>query len=188
MAHAPRQISRCQPNKVVPWRAQIAALRYVPAIIQLIWQIHRVYTLTVVGLRLFRAFIPLATRWVGRLIIDALVALREAPVDFSRLWQLVALEIVIVLAGEVQARTSLLVESLLGDLFSNYTNMHLLEHAATLDLSHFEDPMFYDRQERARRQTSNRSGLLAQLLTIGQDALTLMSLSAALSSTARGCS
>jgi len=56
----------------------------------------------------------------------------------------------------------------------------LMEHAATLDLYHFEDPTFYDRLERARRQTTNRIGLLAQLLTMGQDVLTLMSLGAAL--------
>jgi ATP-binding cassette subfamily B protein len=180
MAHAPTWTSRRQPNKAVPWRAQIAALRYVPALIRLMWQTHRGFTLAMVGLRLVRAFIPLATLWVGKLIIDAVVALREAPEDFSRLWQLVALEIAIVLAGEMLARASVLVESLLGDLFSNYTNVRMMAHAATLDLYHFEDPTFYDRLERARRQTTNRIGLLAQLLTIGQDVLTLLSLSAAL--------
>ena len=131
-------------------------------------------------LRLLRAFTPLATLWVGKLIIDAVVAVREASLDLSRLWQLVALEIVIVLVGEMLARASALVESLLGDLFSNSTNMRLMEHAATLDLYHFEDPTFYDRLERARRQTTNRIGLLAQLLTMGQDVLTLLSLGAAL--------
>ena len=58
--------------------------------------------------------------------------------------------------------------------------MRLMAHAATLDLYHFEDPTFYDRLERARRQTTNRIGLLPQLLTMGQDVLTLTSLSVAL--------
>jgi ATP-binding cassette subfamily B protein len=133
-----------------------------------------------VVLRLLRAFTPLATLWVGKLIIDAVVAVREASLDVSRLWELVVLEIVIVLVGEMLARASVLVESLLGELFSNYTNIRLMEHAATLDLYHFEDPMFYDRLERARRQTTNRIGLLAQLLTMGQNVLTLLSLGAAL--------
>jgi ATP-binding cassette subfamily B protein len=144
------------------------------------WQTHRGYTAAMAVLRLFRAFIPLATLWVGKLIIDAVVEMREAPADFSRLWQLVALEIVIVLVGEMLARASVLVESLLGELFSTYTSLRVMEHAATLDLYHFEDPTFYDRLERARRQTSNRIGLLAQLLTLGQDVLTLMSLAAAI--------
>jgi ATP-binding cassette subfamily B protein len=55
-----------------------------------------------------------------------------------------------------------------------------MEHAATLDLYQFEDPAFYDRLERARRQTTGRVGLLTQLLSMGQDSLTLLSLGAAL--------
>src|SRR5690606_3293149 len=39
---------------------------------------------------------------------------------------------------------------------------------------------FYDKMDRARRGTTGRIGLLAQLLTIGQDLLTLVSLGAAL--------
>jgi ATP-binding cassette subfamily B protein len=180
MVPSSTRTSRHQTTMAAPWRAQIAALRYVPQFIRLLWQTHRGYTAAMVVLRLFRAFIPLAALWVGKLIIDAVVELRMASPDVSRLWPLVGLEIVIVLVGEMLARASVLVESLLGDLFSTYTSVRVMEHAASLDLYHFEDPTFYDRLERARRQTSNRIGLLAQLLTIGQDVLTLMSLGTAL--------
>ena len=98
------------------------------------WHTHRGYTAAMAVLRLLRALTPLATLWVGKLIIDAVLAVREASLDVSRLWELVALEIVIVLVGEMLARISVLVESLLGELFSNSTNMRLMEHAATLDL------------------------------------------------------
>jgi ABC-type multidrug transport system fused ATPase/permease subunit len=167
-------------REAVTWRVQLSALRYVPSFIHLMWQTHRGYTVAMAGLRLCRAFTPLAALWVGKLIIDTVVAMRAAPADLSRLWQLVALEIVIVLAGEVLARASALVETLLGELFSNSTSERLMTHAANLDLYHFEDPTFYDQLERARRQTTNRIGLLAQLLTMGQDLLTLISLGAAL--------
>ena len=180
MARSPTRTTGRQPKEAATWRAQLAALRYVPAFIQLMWQTHRGYTAAMAVLRLFRAFTPIATLWVGKLIIDAVVAAREGGSDISRLWELVALEIVIVLVGEILTRASVLVESLLGDLFSTYTSERLMEHAATLDLYHFEDPTFYDRLERARRQTTNRVGLLGQLLTMGQDVLTLISLGAAL--------
>ena len=75
---------------------------------------------------------------------------------------------------------SSLVESLLGDLFSNHISVRLMRHAATLDLAQFEDPEFYDHLERARRQTTGRIGLIALLLAMGQDLLTLLSLGAAL--------
>ena len=159
---------------------RFAALRYIPPLIKLVWETHRGYTATMAVLRLMRAGVPVAMLWVGKLIIDSVVASRESSPDYARLWKLVALEIVIVTANDVLARTSSLVESLLGDLFSNHTSVRLMEHAATLDLAHFEDPAFYDQLERARRQTTSRIGLLAQLLAIGQDGLTLISLGAAL--------
>jgi len=180
MAQTPARLAERQAREAPTWRARLEALRYIPQFIRLMWQTHRGYTTAMVGLRLCRAFTPLATLWVGKLIIDAVVALREGPADLSRLWPLVALELAIVLVGEVLARASVLVESLLGERFSAYTSMRVMAHAATLDLSHFEDPTFYDRLERARRQTGNRVGLLAQFLTVGQDMLTLMTLSAGL--------
>ena len=133
-----------------------------------------------VALRLVRAFVPVSALWVGKLIIDAVVALRAGPNDLTPLWELVALELLVVVIGEILARASALIESLLGDLFSNHTSVRLMEHAATLDLYMFEDPAFYDQLERARRQTTSRIGLLAQLLSMGQDALTLVTLSVAL--------
>jgi ATP-binding cassette subfamily B protein len=171
-----RELVKGQKNKEAGWRERVAALRYVPPLIRLVWRTHRGYTTAMIALRLVRAFIPVATLWIGKLIIDAVIAMREARPDFSYLWKLVAIEIAVVLAGEMLARVSSLIESLLGDLFSNYTSVRLMEHAAQLDLYHFEDPNFYDQLERARRQTTQRIVILAALISIGQDGITLISL------------
>jgi hypothetical protein len=40
-------------------------------------------------------YIPIATLWVGKLIIEVVVVLRVASPDVARLWPLVRLEIVI---------------------------------------------------------------------------------------------
>ena len=133
-----------------------------------------------VVLRLLRSFVPIASLWVAKLIIDVVVASLSTPPDYTRLWKLVALEIVIVVGGEILARASSLFESLLGDLFSNVVSVRLMRHAATLDLAQFEDPEFYDHLERARRQTVGRIGLLTGLLSMAQDGLTLVTLGAAL--------
>ena len=175
-----RELLKSRNKNKAGWRERVAALRYVPPLIKLVWQTHRGYTATMVALRLVRAFIPVATLWIGKLIIDSVVAMREATPDFARLWKLVAIEIAIVLIGEMLARASGLVESLLGDLFSNHTSVRLMEHAARLDLYHFEDPNFYDQLERARRQTTQRIAMLADLISMGQDSITLISLGAAL--------
>jgi ATP-binding cassette, subfamily B, bacterial len=131
-------------------------------------------------LRIARGFVPVAVLWIGKLIIDAVVAARGGSFDSKHLWRLVGLEIALAFLGEVLARLSAVVESLLGDLFSNRTSIMLMQHAASLDLYQFEDPAFYDQLDRARRQTTGRIGLLAQLLSMSQDALTLASLGAVL--------
>jgi ATP-binding cassette subfamily B protein len=102
----------------------------------------------------------------------------------KHLWALVAIEMATVVGGELLARASGLVESLLGDLFTNRISIRIMEHAATLDLHMFEDPTFYDHLERARQGTSGRIALLTQLLGMAQSALTLASLSVALAAQA----
>ncbi len=178
----PEHPRRPQPDTAPapPWRERFNSLRYVPRLLRFVWETHRGFALTLGLLRLVRALIPIATLWVGKLIIDAVVAFRDGPVDWTYLWQLVALELGIVVLGELLARGSQLVESLLGDLFSNRMSVRLMRHAATLDLAQFEDPTFYDQLERARRQTTARLGLLAQLFGMAQDALTLVTLAGAL--------
>jgi len=164
------------------WRERLAALRHVPPLLRLVYETHRWYTVAIIGLRVVRAFVPLAVLWVGKLIIDDVVAAVGAPgsTDWWRLGGLVALELAFAVGGEALARLSSLLESLLGDLFSNRVSVRLMQHAATLDLAQFEDPDTYDHLERARRQTVNRIGLLALLLGTTQDLITLASLAGVL--------
>lgn len=162
------------------WRERLEALRYVPPLAKQVWRTHRGYATAMLLLRVARGFIPIATFWVGKLIIDTVIAANRGAATFHDLWRYVAMEIGIVVAGEVLARASTLIESLLSDLFSNDMSVQLMEHSAKLDLAQFEDPDFYDHLERARRQTVGRIGLLMQLLAIGQMMLTLLTLGGAL--------
>jgi len=149
-----------QSERTLTWRQRFAAFRSVPEFLRLAWETHRGYAALTVALRLFRSLIPIAALWVAKAIIDAVVTGRNAPAqaDPSRLWWLVGLEIVIVVAGEALSKASMVVESLFSDLCSNHLNEKLIGHAAKLDLFHFEDPAFYDKLERAQRQTTGASG------------------------------
>jgi ATP-binding cassette subfamily B protein len=166
--------------KEASWAERRAALRYIPKLIRMIWSIHRGYAVAMVLLRVARSFIPVATFWIGKLIIDGVIAARAGDATMTELWRFIVIELVIVTAGEVMARVSTLIESLLSDLFSNKMSVRLMQHAATLDLAQFENPDFYDHLERARRQTVGRIALLTQLLGIGQNFLTLITLAGAL--------
>jgi ATP-binding cassette, subfamily B, bacterial len=164
----------------VGWREKVAALRYVPLLIKFVWRTHKVFTITIIVLRLLNSLVPVAALWVGKLVIDTIVAAQAGYPDFPRLLKLVGIEISIIVAGQVVNRASSIIEGLLGDLFSNHISVRLMEHAATLDLQYFENPTFYDQLERARRQTTGRIGFIAQLLQMCEDALSLISLSVAL--------
>lgn len=163
---------------------RIAALRLVPRLIRLVWETQRVYTAAMIALRFTRSVVPVSNLWVAKLIIDEVIRLARVGGPTRHLWILVAIEMGTVVGGELLARASSLIESLLGDLFTNRISIRIMEHAATLDLHHFEDPKFYDRLERARQGTTGRVALLSQLLGIGQNMLTLASLSVALAAQA----
>jgi len=162
------------------WNERLAALRYVPALFRLIWRTHRGYATAMMLLRVVRSVVPVATFWVGKLILDSVIAAKSGTGSLTAVWRYLVLEVAIVLTGEILARASSLIESLLGDLFSNAMSVRLMEHAAKLDLAQFEDPEFYDHLERARRQTVGRIALLTLLLSMSQDALTLLTLAGAL--------
>jgi ATP-binding cassette subfamily B protein len=116
--------------------------------------------------------------WVSKLILDAVVArISRGTGSLSSIWKLVALELGLAIASDILGRANTLCDSLLGDRFTNRVSVRLMQHANRLDLASFEDPVFYDKLERARRQTTGRLGLLAALLNICQDFISLLSLS-----------
>ena len=164
-----------------PVRERLAAFRYIPPFLKMVWATKPSYGVGIVLIRLLSAFTPLAMLWVGKLIIDTVVANIGAAVpNWGLLIRLVLLELGIALISDILSRLSGLLESLLGDLFSNDMSVRLMRHAAMLDLQHFEDPEFFDKMQRARRQTMGRVALMSQTLTMGQQSLTLVSLLAAL--------
>jgi len=163
------------------------ATRHLPEFFRLVWETNRLYSVLIVGLRALRAGIPIATLWIGKLIIDEVVRVLGQPgaaasdlQAYRHLLLLVAVEFGIAIVGEILARTSSLLESLLGDLFANRTSVQLMQHAASLDLQQLEDAEVYDKLERARRQTIGRIGLFTGILASLQDLITLVSLAIAI--------
>jgi ATP-binding cassette subfamily B protein len=128
-------------------------------------------------LRFIAALFPLSSLWVAKLIIDLVVrAIRSQPIDRSLIWKLLIIELLLAVGSDVLGRLISLVDSLLGDRFTNHVSLRLMRHATSLDLVSFEDPVFYDKMERARRQTTARLGMLASLAGMAQQFLTLLSM------------
>jgi ATP-binding cassette subfamily B protein len=173
-----------RPETPPSWRERLRATRHLPRLLRLVWETHPGYSAAMVVLRGLRALLPVGVLWVGKLIIDGVVGALAAGArpgeSYQRLGWLVAAEFGLAVFGEVLARGSALVESLLGDLVANRTSVELMEHAANLDLEQLENSEIYDKLERARRQTVGRIGLVTGLLASVQDLVTLITLAVAL--------
>ncbi len=162
-------------------RHRFGALRLLPRFLSMVWRSQPWYAAAIVVIRFLRAMGPLALLWVGKLIVDTVVSnLGASSPNWERLIHLILLEFAIAVLLEFLSRISSLLESLLGDLFANDTSVRIMQHAAMLDLRHFEDPDFYDKMKRARRHTLGRSVLFDTLLEIAQAAVTLLFLVGAL--------
>ena len=181
--HPPRSPNTQGDKKTPSLRERFTALRNLPPLFRLVWQISPAMTLGSLLLRLFRAGLPLAMLYVGKLIIDEVVRLAglsavPALDDLTLLWTFVAIELGLAILSDGLGRAVALLDSLLGDLFTNETSVRLMHHAARLDLAHFEDADFYDRLERARRQTTSRILLLNQVFGQAQNIVTILFLGA----------
>lgn len=162
-------------------KEKFSALSNLPAFFRLVWQTSKSLTLLNAALRILRSMIPVSILYVGKLIIDHVIALSNgSSVDTIYLWELVAIEFALAFLSEALARFTTLTDSLLGDLFANHTSVLIMQHAATLDLDQFEDSAFYDKLERARQQTVGRTVLLSQVLNQVQDIITIGFLAAGL--------
>nr|WP_223807208.1 ABC transporter ATP-binding protein [Lysobacter psychrotolerans] len=162
-------------------------MRNLPPFLKQIWSTSPALTLTTLGLRIVRALLPVATLYVGKLIIDEAVRLVAAGTSFESLPQalstgqlqpllwLLAIEFALAIGSDLLGRVISYGDSLLSELFTNVTSVRLMEHAATLDLEDFEDPDLQDKLDRARRQTMGRMNLLSQLFGQVQDAITVVS-------------
>lgn len=173
--------SALKPKEKTSFRDSLKSLAMLRPFFKMIWDTSPSYTLINVLLRLFKAGIPLAMLYVGKLIIDEVILqIGQPEKSYDELWLYIGIEFGLAILSDVLNRLINLTDALLGDLFANRSSVMLIEKAATLDLSMFEDPEFYDKMERARRQTTSRVSLMSQVLSQLQDTITILFLGAGL--------
>jgi ATP-binding cassette subfamily B protein len=171
---------------------RFGALRNLPPFLKLAWKTSPRLTALGIALRLIRALLPVATLYVGKLIIDEVVPLARLAVGqeglrsllasgaVDRLTWLLVLELGLAIVADVIGRLSSMIDTLLSERLANATSVRLMEHAATLDLEEFEDSEQQDRLDRARRQTMGRMTLITQILGQAQDVVTVTAFAAGL--------
>ncbi|BDG07543.1 ABC transporter ATP-binding protein [Anaeromyxobacter paludicola] len=160
-----------------------AGFAQAPGTFRLVWQADRAGALLLAGLTALAAVLPAGIAWVGKLIVDAVVAAsRGAPgAGEGRVVGLVLLELGLMAAAMAAARLSSLERELLRARLGNLVNERILEKALALELRHFEDSLVYDKMQNARREASARPlSLVVQSFAVIQNTVTLAALSALL--------
>jgi ATP-binding cassette subfamily B protein len=146
----------------------LGSFAHTPRTIGLVWRSAPGGFAAILVLVVASAVLPLSVAWVGKLIVDAVVAAqaaapgaaRDAAVAVAVRWVLV--ELCLFVAISLAERSVGLARQLVGSRLGIDINVRILEKALTLDLAHFENPEFYDKLVRARREASSRPLSLVQ--------------------------
>ena len=133
-------------------------------------------------LRLIKSIFPVVLLWVGKEIIDEVIAIVNTgeSQELNKLYLLIAIEFGIAIFSDVFNRLIGATDTLIGSLYSNDSSVELIQKTARVDLQYLEDSEFYDKLERARRQTVGRVNLMSNSLAQAQDFITIVSLISAL--------
>jgi len=161
------------------WRERISSLKNIPPIFRMVWSAAPGVVTSTLFFRLIAAVLPITLLAVTRRIIDSIyrVTSHQEPLSHG-FWLLVALEFALASLGIVLARLIDFSENVLAERYTNYVNIQIMRHAATLDLTSYEDPLFYDKLERARVQGADRTGMIQASGQLIQEFITTITLAA----------
>jgi len=167
-----------KPESWKGWRERLAALRQVPAVLGFVWQSARAVVVLGVAARVVASLLPPALFWVSKLIVDAIFGILTTHQHIgARLWWLVAAEFALAIATGLISRLIDYLDALLAGKYTRYVSIRVMEHASGLDLLAYEDPIFYDRLERARVQATDRLYMIQAIGRLIQQVITTITLS-----------
>lgn len=168
-------------NKKTNVRASFQALRFIPRFFKEIWSVNPQLFLVNLLCRLINSFAPVVILWVGKLIIDEVIAqVAATDPDYTQLWNYVILEFVIAVVSDVISRIIAITDGLLGDKYNIRSSETMIRKTSEIDMSQLEDSEFYDKLERARQQTQGRVGLMSNALGQAQSIISIATLIAGL--------
>jgi ATP-binding cassette subfamily B protein len=161
------------------WRELRHTFTHTPQALQLVWQTNRWATGGLGLLTVGGALLPATQAWVGKLIVDGVVASIQNGSDPARtqkvfLYLIFELILFLLSAGINQGRR--LIQQLIQLQLANRIRGEIIRKALTMDLSFFEHPEFYDRLQNARREGGYKpTELINDTFQIVQNSITMIS-------------
>ncbi|HST04227.1 MAG TPA: ABC transporter ATP-binding protein [Chloroflexia bacterium] len=169
------------------WRKQSrATLAAIPRAFGLVWQSHKGFTLSTAVLSILFGIIPTAIAWVGKLLIDGVVAAIQQGGEggtTTHVIELVVLQFVLLATSSLLQTVRDINQQALQELTSRRIQLMLMQHANRLDLSFFENPAFYDLLTQAQNQATFRpTQMVQQMFNLLRSLITFLSLIALIAS------
>ena len=167
-------------NAESPWRDRLRALRNMPPVLRILWESGPAVVSWGIGLRVIVAVLPFGITKIAATIIGDIAGVLRGTTLPANFWTLVATEVAFnVLLGLI-TRAIDYSDSLLANRYTQHVSVRVMKQAARLDLTTYEDPVFYDRLERARVQATDRLAMIQQMGRLIQQVIATLVFSAAL--------
>lgn len=168
------------PQQVKPkWRERLKALSNFRPLAKLVWEAAPGVVIAELAIRAVAALLPLAMLWVTKYIIDAITDYTKHTAALPHyFWWLVILEFALASLGTILARGIDFCDTVLADRYARFISAKIMEHGSKLDLTSYEDPVFYDKMERARVQGTDRIVMIQATGRLFQQFITTVSLAA----------
>ncbi|MGA2050215.1 MAG: ABC transporter ATP-binding protein [Terracidiphilus sp.] len=162
------------------WGDRVRALRNIPAVLHFVWESGPAVVSWNIAIRIVVAALPVGIGIVGRFIIDGVNSIRLHRPLPQHFWWLVAAEMALAVLTGILSRAVDYFDNLLADRYTHHVSVEVMRKAASLDVTVYEDPVFYDRLERARVQATDRLAMIQQMGRLIQLTVTAIAFSAVL--------
>jgi ATP-binding cassette subfamily B protein len=161
------------------WKEVRHSFAHTPQAVRLVWQTNRWATIGLGFLTVGGALLPASQAWVGKLIVDGVVASVQGdggPEQIKTIFFYLILELGLFLVSTAINHARRLIQQLIQLQLANRIRGEIIRKALTLDLSFFEHPEFYDRLQNARRESGYKPvDLITDTFQIVQNTITLVS-------------
>ncbi|MDY0126234.1 MAG: ABC transporter ATP-binding protein [Anaerolineaceae bacterium] len=167
------------------WRDTSDALRNTPQAFKLVWQASKRNTIINFTLIPLIAVLPAAQSWVGKMIVDRILYAIDFGADMQAGLELVlpfvVFEFALLLISTLLHSFQSLSTNILRSLLTKHVNTLIIDKSINLDLQFYEDPVFYDDMQNARRRAdSSALAIVNAISQVAQQLITLVSLVALL--------
>ena len=156
------------------WGDRIRALKNVPPVLHILWESGPSVVTWGLIFRVVAAALPWGIAKVAAWIVQGVEQVLRHEGLRPHFWWVVGLEVTLAVLTAAFGRLIDYCDSLLADRYTHHVSIQVMRQAAQLDLTTYEDPIYYDRLERARVQATDRLAMIQQMGRLFLQSLTTL--------------